>query len=125
MCICHCSGAFSLFLLVIRCVVAVEIHGCRSNIASAPTLATLGAVTNVTQTQSAVMARKGDAMDEDVFTKGSYKHVSKRYRQEQELRGRVLVLREEKSLSFRRSQETGTTTGCGRGVRRSARSNKK
>ena len=94
MCICHGSGAFSLFLMVIECVVAVEIHGCRSNIASVPTLATLGAVTNVTQTQSAVMAREGDEMDEDVFTKGSYKHVSKRYRQEQELRGRVLVLRE-------------------------------
>ena len=92
---------------------------------SAPTLATLGAVTNVTQTQSAVTARKGDTMDEDAFTKGSYKHFSIRYRQEQGLRGRVLVLREKKSLSFRRLQETGTTTGRGRGVRRSARSNKK
>ena len=34
-------------------------------------------VTNVKQAQSAVMARKGDAMDVDAFTKGSSKGASK------------------------------------------------
>ena len=44
------------------------------------------------------MARSGDAMDVDAFTKGS-KGASK---------GSVLVLREDRSLSFRMSEETWT-----------------
>ena len=41
---CGGSGAISSpFPMVIGCVVTVEVHGCGSNIASAPTLATLGA----------------------------------------------------------------------------------
>ena len=56
----------SLFLLVMVCVVAVEIRGCRSGIARAPTLATLGAASGGTaECASRRGARVGRSSEQD------------------------------------------------------------
>ena len=69
-CMCHGSGAIlSLFLLVILRVATVEIHGCRANIASAPTTGGLGTGSDGTaECASRRRACVGRSSDQDYTT---------------------------------------------------------
>ena len=68
--LCHGSGAFfSMFLLVILRVVTVEIHGCRTSIASAPTTAGLGKGSDgIAECTSRRRACVGRSSDQDYTT---------------------------------------------------------